>query len=190
MAKFVHESMTVNQLTGEIIESNQSVFQTKKLEKEPPYVKMYINDLGSWQGLSTSETDVLYQIASTVDYDGIIQVTTYTKNKIIARLGIAPSTFANALAKLAKKMIIQRVPNVRQVFTLNPYLFGKGDWKDILEKRKAFVIQFTKAYGMELPGNIDPVSFLTIQEQFKAFETKAQPNLMALPDNSQNEEED
>ena len=164
MSKFVHESTVIDQLSGEVLNSNRSVFETTKLDKEPPFVKMYINDLGTWQGLSQCETDVLYQITSTVDYDGIIQVTTYTKNKIVARLGIAQSTFANALSKLISKFIIQRVPGVRQVFTLNPYFFGRGDWKDIVEQRKAFVIQFTRAYGMPLPKEINAVSFISVLE--------------------------
>jgi hypothetical protein len=168
MAKYVNTFSVTDHLTGEILEDTRSIFSVEKLNKEPAYVKMYISDLGAWQGLSKTESDVLYQIASTVDYEGIIQVTTFTKNKIVKRLGIANSTFANAMSKLVSKLIIQRVDGMRQVFTLNPYLFGKGDWKDIIEQRKAFVIQFTKAYGMEIPKDINPISFLAVQESLEA----------------------
>lgn len=164
MSKFVQTTMKTDTITGEILERTESVFTTVKLDKEPPFVKMYINDLGTWQGLTKTETEVLYKITSTVDYEGIIQVTTYTKNKICDSLGIKPQTFANAIGKLVSTMILQRVDGAsKQVFTLNPYFFGRGDWKDIIEQRKAFVIQITKAYGMELPKDINPVSFLAVQ---------------------------
>lgn len=176
MSKFVQTSTKVDTLTGEVLERTESVFNTVKLDKEPAFVKMYINDLGSWQGLTKTETDVLYKITSTVDYEGIIQVTTYTKTRICAALGIKPQTFANAISKLVSKFILQRVENApKQVFTLNPYFFGRGDWKDIIEQRKAFVVQITKAYGMQLPKSINPVSFLAVQSE---LEEKGQQRLI------------
>lgn len=163
MTKFRSTLKTVDGLTGEVTQLESSVYESIKLPKEPPYIKMYINDLGHQQGLTKAETEVLHSIAGTVDYDGIIQVTTYTKNKIIKNLGLKPSTFANALNTLINKMIIQRAPDApRQVFILNPYLFGKGDWKDIIEQRKAFVVQITKAYGLNLGKDVSTTSFFQV----------------------------
>jgi hypothetical protein len=174
--KFQNTVNTIDGLTGEIIQSDTTTYESTKLPKEPAYIKMYINDLGTWQGLTKTETEVLHAVASTVDYDGIIQITTYTKNKIVKRLGIKASTFANAMNKLISKMILQRAIDApRQVFTLNPYFFGKGDWKDIIEQRKAFVVQITKAYGISLPSGTNTISF------FETFEKlKRDPNTVDL----------
>lgn len=168
MPKYQQTTKTMDGLTGEITQIDSLIYETIKLPKEPPYIKMYINDLGMMQGLSKTETEVLYCVSSTVDYDGVIQITTYTKNKIIKNLGIKPSTFANALNKLISKIILQRAPDApRQVFTLNPYFFGKGDWKDIIEQRKAFVVQITRAYGLNLPNGVSTTSFFETYERLK-----------------------
>ena len=184
MSKLVHEKTVINNLTGEITHSETHSVSITRLDKEPPYVKMYINDIGVWQGLTKTETDILYRLSATVDYDGIIQVTTFTKKKICATLGIKSQSFANSVSRLVAKMILQRVPDAPlQVFTLNPYWFGRGDWKDILEQRKAFVVQITKAYGMELPANsVNGISFIEIQKHIKStqdeLEEKGQQRLV------------
>lgn len=183
MVKFVSTSTKTDTLTGEILERTQNVFSSQKLDKEPAFVKMYINDLGAWQGLTKTETELLYKLTGTVDYDGIIQVTTYTKNKICLALKIKPQSFANALSTLVSKLILQRLEGApKQVFTLNPFYFGKGDWKDIIEQRKAFVIQITKAYGMELPAHINPQSFISyktdIDKHKSTIENDAQQRLI------------
>ena len=74
-----------------------------------------------------------------------------------------------------KPHVLVAEKNPRQVFTLNPYFFGKGDWKDIIEQRKAFVVQITKAYGISLPSGTNTISF------FETFEKlKRDPNTVDL----------
>lgn len=188
MAKYEQKTKTINGLTGEITGLESIIYETRPMAKEPPYIKMYINDLAMMQGLSKTETDILYSVSSVVDYDGIIQITTYTKNKIINNLKIKPSTFANSLNKLVGKMILQRLPGApRQIFTLNPYFFGKGEWKDIIEQRKAFVVQITRAYGLTA-NSVDITSFFeTIEKR------KRDPNTVDLlsgkTDNETNQSE-
>lgn len=166
-ARFVTERTVTDNLTGEITHSETHVIKTTQLGKEPAYVKMYINDIGLWQGLSGGETSVLYQIASAVDYDGIVSLTKYHKDKIKAVLKVSDGFIRNTLTKLVAKHILLKTEAYSGVYKLNPYWFGKGDWKDIMEQRKAFVIQITRAYGMELPNEVDPVSFLAIKAKIE-----------------------
>lgn len=171
MTKLVHERTVVNNLTGEITKSDVYIDSTTPVGREPAYIKMYFADLAMWHGLTKTESDVLHAITGTVDYEGVVQLTTFMKKKIIARLGIAPSTFANCLTKLLEKQIIFRIPDAKQVFNLNPFLFGRGDWKDILEQRKAFCVQITKSYGLPMPETKNMASFSTFK---KTIEKTAQ----------------
>jgi hypothetical protein len=161
MTKLVHERTVTNELTGEITHHEKHIMSVNSLEKEPPYVKMYINDIGLWQGLSAGETSILYQVSSAVDYDGIVSLSKYHKDKIKKILGVSDGFIRNTLTKLVAKHILLKTEAYSGVYKLNPYWFGKGDWKDIIEQRKAFVVQITKAYGMELPPDaVNGISFV------------------------------
>lgn len=162
MNRVVHQQSVRNDLTGEITHSETHVIKVNRLDKEPPYVKMYINDIGMWQGLSAGETSILYQVSSAVDYEGIVSLSKYHKDKIKNLLKVSDGFIRNTLSKLVAKHILLKTDAYSGVYKLNPYWFGKGDWKDIIEQRKAFVIQITKAYGMEIPSDINPVSFLRV----------------------------
>lgn len=161
---------TTDGLTGEILTSQQHTLKIERLQKEPPFVKMYINDIGLWEGLSGGETSILYFVSSAVDYDGVVSVSPYLKGKIKAQLKVSDGFIRNTLVKLTAKHILIKSTEYTGVYKLNPYWFGKGDWKDIIEQRKAFVIQITKAYGMEIPRDINPVSFLTVKESINKTE--------------------
>ncbi len=172
MTKLIHERTVTDELTGEITMHEKHVMNVSRLEKEPPYVKMYINDIGLWQGLSQGETAILYQVSSAVDYDGIVSLSKYHKDKIKNLLNVSDGFIRNTLTKLVAKHILLRTEAYTGVFKLNPYWFGKGDWKDIIEQRKAFVIQITKAYGMEIPKDAqDGVSFKAISDGIQKQKT-------------------
>ena len=57
MNRFITQRSVTNDLTGEVVHSETHVIKTTRMDKEPAYVKMYINDIGLWQGLSTGETN-------------------------------------------------------------------------------------------------------------------------------------
>lgn len=165
MSKLVSQRTVINQLTGEVLHSEKQVINVSKLDKEPPFVKMYINDIAMWQGLSSGEASILHHISSSVDYDGVVSLAKYHKDKIKDSLNVSDGFIRNTLSKLVSKNILLKTEKYSGVYKLNPYWFGRGDWKDIIEQRKAFVIQITKAYGMELPPEFNPVSFLSVQQE-------------------------
>ncbi len=161
MSKIIKTHTVTNEITGEVLSSESQSITISKLDKEPPYVKMYINDIGLWQGLSPGETAILYQVSSAVDYDGIVSLSKYHKDKIKKILKVSDGFIRNTVTKLVAKHILLKTEAYSGVYKLNPYWFGKGDWKDIIEKRKAFVVQLTKSYGMPLPaGAVNGISFV------------------------------
>jgi len=161
MSKIIKTNTITNDITGEVLTSESQAITINKLDKEPPYVKMYINDIGLWQGLSAGETAILYQVSSAVDYDGIVALSKYHKDKIKKILKVSDGFIRNTVTKLVAKHILLKTEAYSGVYKLNPYWFGKGDWKDIIEQRKAFVIQLTKSYGMPLPeGAVNGISFV------------------------------
>lgn len=165
MSKLVTERTVINELTGEVTHAERHIISTERLDREPPYIKMYIQDIGHWQGLTSGETAILHLVSSTVDYDGVVTLSKYAKDKIKKTLGVTDGFIRNTISKLVSKSMLLKTEDYSGVYKLNPFWFGRGEWKDILEQRKAFVVQITRAYGVELPKSAaDGVTFLNVQE--------------------------
>lgn len=106
---------------------------TKTIHKqEPPFVKLYIADMLYLQDMPKGLTNVVYALLEHAAYasKGLrVYLPSGLKKEIIEQLGIPKQTFSNALVKLCKGEILRRVDT--GVYELNPYLFGRGEWKDI-----------------------------------------------------------
>lgn len=136
-------------LTGEITQNVTTVSYENKIPSEPPYIKLYTDDLSHLFGLSLSASNVLLCLASMADYTGEVVVTKGVKERIAIRISAKitktgkPSLSAvnNALTDMIKAGIISRVGDAGSgIYMLNPILFARGKWKDIYEKRKDFKI--------------------------------------------------
>lgn len=129
--KTIYKSTTVNHETGEIKES--TTVRAVKGE-EPSYVKLYLQDISYLYGLPATAGDLMHELLQYVTY-GTQQIilNASVKEKICEVTGIAKQTLNNRLQDLVNKGIIAR--DGRGVFVLNPYLFGKGDWKSVRELR-------------------------------------------------------
>ena len=129
--KTIYKSTTVNHETGEIKES--TTVRAVKGE-EPSYIKLYLQDISYLYGLPATAGDLMHELLQYVTY-GTQQIilNASVKEKICEVTGIAKQTLNNRLQDLVNKGIIAR--DGRGVFVLNPYLFGKGDWKSVRELR-------------------------------------------------------
>lgn len=127
----IYKSTTVNHETGEIKES--TTVRAVKGE-EPSYIKLYLQDISYLYGLPATAGDLMHELLQYVTY-GTQQIVlnASVKEKICEVTGIAKQTLNNRLQDLVNKGIIAR--DGRGVFVLNPYLFGKGDWKSVRELR-------------------------------------------------------
>ena len=141
MSKIVYQdfSRVVDFDSGEVKqETSNRVIQHPA---EPPYVKMYINDLCLLQEIPESLKDVLFYTLRKLDYDGYIHLSARYRKQICGYLNISEKTLRNRISGLSKKKIITNIS--RSEYQVNPYLFAKGSWKSIVEQRKDFQVLIT-----------------------------------------------
>ena len=103
--------------------------------QEPAYIKLYVQDVLYLRDLPSSLGTLLLQLLTRATYadeeDGLcVSLTPYVKKRILEKLGWKKTaSMNNALSKLVKGDIIRRLGG--GTYQLNPYLFGKGAWKDV-----------------------------------------------------------
>lgn len=117
---------------GEVLEAEHSVGTRTIHSNEPPFVKMYIADVLYMRDMPKGLTNIVYALLDVATYakKGLrISISTGFKNEICEQLGIPRQTLNNALVKLCKGKILRRVDT--GLYELNPYFFGRGEWKDI-----------------------------------------------------------
>ena len=115
---------------------------TKAAKALPPspeseHVKIYPPAIAPINSLTPSQRRVLYSflLQASLAKDGMrIVVTAGVKRMMCLELGIKnPQTIANALSKMVKAGILIRIET--GIYMLNPFLFGKGEWRDIASLR-------------------------------------------------------
>lgn len=123
--------------TGEVISSED--VNVVRIPREPPYVKMYIEDLSRIVGLSSGAQSVLCELASKIDYEGIVTITKGTRERIAERTGLKEPTVRNRVSDLVAAGIMRKAGYCE--YEMNPNLFAKGDWQDIYKRRQAFKLE-------------------------------------------------
>lgn len=127
------------------VQRSAEVINIRPMPPEPPFVKMYIDDIGRLSGLQSSHTSILAYVAACVDYDGIVTLNARRKGCIAATTGCSIKTIENAVTEYLKHGIVRRIG--RAEYELNPALFAKGEWKNIRERRESFSmhVSYTKS---------------------------------------------
>ena len=125
--------------TGEITtEESKNVI---RLPKEPPYVKMYIDDLAKILELTSGCRSLLYFLIKKMDYEGIITLTKSSRERLAQQVGVKETAVRNQITKLCQKGILRRVGTGE--FEANPNLFARGDWSEIYKRRRDFKLVIT-----------------------------------------------
>ena len=112
---------------------------TKELppSPEPEHVKIYAPAIAPINSLTPSQRRVLYAIlseASSAENGMRVAITAGSKRLMCQKFGIgSPQTISNALSKMVKAGILIRIET--GVYMLNPFLIGKGEWRDIASLR-------------------------------------------------------
>lgn len=151
-------SQVVNFQTGEVIESTtHNVFQ---LPSEPPYVKLYLDDLCVLINVSDSLKTFLLSLLRRLDFEGYILLSPRSRKEIAANLGIADQTFRNRLNELCKKDLICRIST--NEYQVNPLYFGRGEWRKICMQRQAFQLRVT--YSAERGRQVE-TSAVSVQDE-------------------------
>lgn len=155
MGKIFQETHTTNNITGEVIsETKVKGFRAD----EPSYIKLYLKDISYLYDLPATAGNLLHELLNYVTYGtNRIVLNAAIKKEICNITGLAKQTLSNRLQDLVTKGILEREDI--GVFKLNPYLFGRGDWKTIRELRNKNIhleIVYDKTTGeRRIKGNID-----------------------------------
>lgn len=134
---------TTDHLSGEITKHTSTVVQLNKLPPEPEYIKLYVDDIGKLHGLSPTHREVLLYVAAASGYDGIATISARRKAAIALTIGGSIKTVSNALTECVKTGLLRRVAHGE--YEPNPFVFGRGSWAEIRERRERFVASFV--YG-------------------------------------------
>jgi len=125
----------------------------RKIENEDSFVKKYVSRLSTIKGVPLSGRDVLDCFLGIMNYDGIVDLSTATKQEICEHLSITGVGFANNITKLIKADLITRVGKGR--YLVNPHYFAKGCWSDVRKQRIDYIelsMKFTSK-GEEISVN-------------------------------------
>jgi hypothetical protein len=133
----------INFSTGEV--KTEEITNVVKIPKEPPYVKMYIDDLAKILELTSGCRSLLYFLIKKMDYEGIITLTKSSRDRLAEQIGVKETAVRNQITQLCQKGILRRIGTGE--FEANPNLFARGDWSDIHKRRKCF--KFTINYENE-----------------------------------------
>lgn len=120
---------------GQVIEEIKT--QVIHVDREPDYVKLYINDLLRLQDIPKSANDILLAIIKRMTYNNDIALFAPVKREIASELNIKEVTVAKAIEMFTNKSILIRKD--RGLYVINPYLFGRGKWEEIRKIRLQLV---------------------------------------------------
>ena len=137
MAKLTYSNSSTiyDKDTGEVQRYEES--NTIRLPEEPPYVKLYLDDIVKINDLPKSSSKVLYELVRKINYDGQIIINASVKRMISARIGVKEHSISNAITGLIAKDIMHRIDT--GVYVFNPALFAKGAWVEIRKLREKYL---------------------------------------------------
>ncbi|RYE21197.1 MAG: hypothetical protein EOP45_09895 [Sphingobacteriaceae bacterium] len=133
MKKTTFEQQTVDRLTGEVIKT----YSESVVQKEPDYVKLYLESITKLNDVQGWTDPILHELLRLMNYGNEIVLNAAVKKRMALGLKISTRTIDNALSMLVKKNIIFREDT--GLYKGNPFLFGKGEWRDIRELRMTVV---------------------------------------------------
>lgn len=99
--------------------------RTEELFKEPPFIKLYLDDLSRLNGLTSVQRTVLNIVMKYASYGNELVVTKKTRDIILKECNIALGSFKNALSVLVQKELLYK-GNKRSIYVINPLLAFKG----------------------------------------------------------------
>ena len=138
--KTVYNRTVIDNDTGEIL--NQEIVY--KQSPEPNFIKLYLDCLCSFKGISKSLNPILIELlqhmsfASLQDPEGgqIIYLNAELKRRIAKSTNKTVKRVEQALTDFVKANVLKRI--AVGTYQVNANLFGRGEWKDIKNIRAKF----------------------------------------------------
>ena len=176
--RVVYDRTVVDTETGEILQ--QETIQRRG--SEPPFIKLYVDCLFTFKGLSKSLNPILMAMvrymtyASTDDPNGgqIIYLNGQIKRNIAQETGKSVSRINQAIQQFIKADIFRRL--APSTFQVNAMLFGKGDWKDIKNIRAMF--DFNENYVEADIIEADPEEIEEVEEEIEEVQIPGQSTVI------------
>lgn len=129
----------IDTLTGEIITRTNEVVKT--VEKEPPFIKLYLNTMLEFQGIKNISVDILISFCNYITYANNKQMEIYfnkrNKEEIAKNHKMSVSMVNKYITKCIEANIFFKT-DCRGVYLVNPFLIAKGEWKNIKLLRTEF----------------------------------------------------
>ena len=140
MKKFYEEKTTETITDGEKVKKKETS-HIKAYDKEPEYVKFYLNHISRFRDIQPSYNPILIAFlkeATYADKKGgmVLYVNGTLKAEIAEECGVSVTRVNHAITEFVKADFIRKLAFGKYQF--NPYLFGKGEWRDIREIRATF----------------------------------------------------
>jgi hypothetical protein len=115
---------------------------------EPHYIKHYQQCFESINALKNRTEEILQEILLYTTYNkNTIYLNQQIKVDICNKLGLAYQTMTNALTELKQSQILLYVDT--GLYIVNPYYFGKGEWKELRKIREKIKIT---VYSKDING--------------------------------------
>lgn len=100
--------------------------------EEPVFVKAYLDDLSQILKVNRGDIAVLIELMKFMTYDNVVDITPRIKEKVVTNMGHGTQqTVGNSISKLKKAFLIISIN--RGSYIIDPKLFSKGSWGDILK---------------------------------------------------------
>lgn len=129
------ETIVIDDKTGEVIDSTLKRTQVS-YDKEPDYVKLYLNDIIRLKDLPPSTSKVLYLIVKHMGYKNIFQAYKPIKKIMCDELDMPITTLNSTIINLKKAgILIPMAEYGRGLYLVDPNLFARGSWNKIKDLR-------------------------------------------------------
>lgn len=130
----VRTVVSVDDTTGEI--KSMSTVYVSAPQREPPYLKLYMEGLSVLQGIPLYCWPVLLWLLGRIPYansDPCFEFGTPMRQRAAEELGVKISQVNHAVSDLVKCRAILR--SGRGLYQFNPSFFARGEWRDIQKLR-------------------------------------------------------
>lgn len=147
---------------------------------EPPYYKVYLQDLSNVFGLSPAEQVVFRALCSNMSFTNIVVLIKPIKEILEKETGYSFNTVRVTINKLAEKKLLIR--QARSVYLVNPKYAARGKWEDI--KALRLIIDYSEQ-GREVSVKKVTKKMIELEEhrpkQLDLFEDPEVPLAEELP---------
>jgi len=129
-----------NAETGEIVSDESTV--VSRQPSTPDFTMVFSRDLGYLKNITSGASKLLFGLIQIVDRNNELTLNKARKKQIAQNTGLKESGIDVLLKQLKDKDVIISLD--RGIYQLNPYLFGKGSWKNIRKMRMTLEYDFNK----------------------------------------------